>query len=72
MRLRLPELQESGPEAKKLRNENLLYGWQEVEGVFQYQSFLYYILEIICSKVISHHHDNPLTDTSKSKKLESC
>ena len=34
-------------------------GWKEVEGVLQYQG-LPYVPEIIRSKVISRHHDDPL------------
>ena len=59
MRLQLPELQDENEEAKALRAVGLPEGWEEVEGVFQYQG-LPYIPEIIRSKVISCHHDDPL------------
>ena len=59
MRLRLPELQDEDEEAKVLRAGGLPEGWEEVEGVLQYQG-LPYVPEIIRSKVISRHHDDPL------------
>ena len=59
MRLRLPELQDEDEEAKTLSAAGLPEGWKEVEGVLQYQR-LPYISEIICFKVISRHHDDPL------------
>lgn len=65
--LRLPELQESDPEAKMLRSKDLPEGWEVMESVLQYQSFLY-IPEIINSKEISHYYDNPLTGHFEIKK----
>ena len=60
MRLRLSELQESDKEAKLLRGSATLpEGWEDVEGVLQYQR-LPYVPEIIRSEVISCHHDDPL------------
>ena len=60
MRLRLSELQENDEEAKLLRGSaDLPEGWEDVEGVLQYQG-LPYVLEIIRSEVISRHHDDPL------------
>ena len=61
MRLQLPELQDENEEAKAFRAAGLPEGWEDVEGVLQYQG-LPYVPEIICSKVISHHHDNPLAE----------
>ena len=60
MRLRLSELQENDEEAKLFRRiAGLPKGWKDVERVLQYQELLYFP-EIIRSKVISCHHDNPL------------
>ena len=57
MRLRLSELQENDEEAKLLREATgLSEGWEDVEGVLQYQRLLY-VPEIIRSKVISHYHN---------------
>ena len=59
MRLRLPELQDNDKEAIALRAGGLPEGWEDVEGVLQYQG-LPYVLEIIRSKVISLHDNDPL------------
>ena len=59
MHLRLPELQDNDKEAIVLRAGGLPEGWEDVKGVLQYQEPPY-IPEIICSKVISCHHDDPL------------
>ena len=60
MRLRLFELQENDNKAKLLRGSaDLPEGWEDVERVLQYQG-LPYVPEIIRSKVISRHHDDPL------------
>ena len=58
MRLRLPKLQDEDEEAKVLRARGFPEGWEDVEGVLQYQG-LPYVPEIIRSKVISRHHDDP-------------
>ena len=59
MNLRLSELQDNNEEAKVLRAEGLLEGWEDVEGVHQYQG-LPYVPEIIRSEVISRHHNDLL------------
>ena len=60
MSLRLSKLQENNEEAKLLRSSaSLPEGWEHVEGMFQFQG-LPYVPEIIRSKVISCHHDDPL------------
>ena len=60
MRLRLSELQENDEEAKLLRSSaSLPEGWEDVEGVLQFQG-LPYISEIIRSEVLSRHHNDPL------------
>ena len=59
MNLRLPELQDNDEEAKVLRAGGFSEGWEEVEEVLQYRG-LPYVPEIICFKVISRHHDDPL------------
>ena len=61
MRLRLSELRENDEEAKLLRSSaSLPEGWEDVEGVLQFQG-LPYVLEIIRSKVISRQYDASLT-----------
>ena len=60
MRLRLSELQENDEEAKLLRETaGLSKGWEDVEGVLQYQR-LPYVPEIIRSELISRHHNDLL------------
>ena len=60
MKLRLSELQENDEEVKLFRRvAGLLEGWEDVEGVLQYQK-LPYVSEIIRSEMISCHHDDPL------------
>ena len=60
MRLRLSKLQENNDKAKLLRSSaDLPEGWENVEGVLQYQGLLY-VPEIIRSEVISCHHNNLL------------
>ena len=60
MRLQLSKLQEKDEEAKHLRGSaGLLEDWEDVEGVLQYRG-LPYVPEIICSEVISCHHDDLL------------
>ena len=62
MRLRLSELQENDDEAKLLRGSaDLPEGWEDVEGVLQYQG-LPYVPEIIRSEIISRHHNDPLAE----------
>ena len=60
MRLRLSELQENDKEAKLLKGfAGFSKGWEDVEGVLQYQR-LPYVPAIIRSEVISHQYDDPL------------
>ena len=59
MGLHLQELQEQDEFAWKTRTEEIRDGWENVKGVFWYQSLLY-VPEIIRSEVISCHHNNLL------------
>ena len=60
MRLQLAELQENNKEAKLLKGSaKLSESWKDVEGVLQYQK-LSYVPAIICSEVISYHHNDLL------------
>ena len=59
MRMRLPELQDDDKEAKTLRSEGLSEGWKDIEQVLHFQG-LPYVPKVICSELISRHHDNPL------------
>ena len=51
MRFKLPELQESNLEAKKIRNTDLLISWKDVKDILQYHN-IFYVLEILFFKVI--------------------
>ena len=60
MRLRLSELQENNKETKLLKGSaGLSEDWENIEEILQYWELLYFS-EIICSEVISCHHDNLL------------
>ena len=60
MSLRLPELQESDDEVRRMRAIGELQdGYKEVDGVLQHQG-LPFVPEIIWTKLISRHHDDPL------------
>ena len=58
MRLKLQELQEEDDQAKKIR-ANKPKGWEESDGVLQYQD-LPYVPKIIRTELISRLHDDPL------------
>ena len=58
MRLSLPDLQSNDNQAKKLRATELLEGWEDIEGVLQYEG-LSYIPEIIWLELISWHYEDP-------------
>ena len=72
MRLQLSELQEKDEETKRLRGSaSLLKDWEDVEEVLQYQK-LPYVSEIIRSKLINCHHNDPLAGhfgIDKTKRL---
>ena len=57
MKLRLPKLQDKDKKAKSIKTEGLSEDWEDVEEVLQYQGFLY-VLEMVCSKVVSCHHND--------------
>ncbi len=59
MRMRLPELQDDGKEAMKLRSEGLPEGCEDIEQILYYQS-LPYVPKVIRSELISRHHNDPL------------
>ena len=59
MRLRLQELQSEDKQARKLRAEQPVKDWQDIEGVLHHQG-LHYVPEIIRTELISRHHDDPL------------
>ncbi len=71
MRMRLSELQDDDKNAKKLSSEGLPEGWENIEQVLYYQG-LPYIPKVICSKLISRHHNDPLAghfDIKKTREL---
>lgn len=69
MRIRLLKLQaedivvkevKAGSKSKSESKQNLNNGWEEnADGMLLYQG-LFYVLEIICTELISWHHDNLL------------
>ena len=58
MRLRIHKLQAEDEKARKTRAENS-EGWDNIDGVLNYQG-LPYVPEIIQKKLISRHHNDPL------------
>ncbi len=58
--MKLPELRDEDKEAKKLRSEGLLEGWEDIKQTLYYQS-LPYVPKVIRSELISKHHNDPLT-----------
>ena len=71
IRLKLSKLQDNDKKAIALRAGGLPEGWEDVEGVLQYQG-LPYVPEIIRSEVISRHHNDSLAEhfgIDKTKKL---
>ena len=60
MRLRLHKLQAEDKHAYKLRAEQLVKDWEDIDTVLHYQGFSY-VPEIIRMELISRHHDDPLT-----------
>ncbi len=59
LRLRLPELQAKDQEARKIREQGLTEGCEEIEEVLQHQD-LPYVPKIVRTKLISRYHDDPL------------
>ena len=59
MRLRLHKLQAEDEHTCKLRAEQLVKDWQDIDGVLYHQGFLY-VLKIIQTELISRHHDDLL------------
>ena len=59
IRLRLQELQSEDKQARKLKAEQPVKDWQDIEGVLHHQG-LPYVPEIIRTELISRHHDDPL------------
>lgn len=58
--LRLLELQVEDKKAWQIRKQSLKESWKEIDGLLHYQSFLF-IPKVICTKLISQHHNNFLT-----------
>ncbi len=59
LKLRLPEQQAEDQEARKIREQGLKEGWEEIEEVLPHQG-LPYMSEIVRTKLISRHHNDPL------------
>ncbi len=58
-RMGLLELQDNDKEAMKLRSKGLSEGWEDIGQVLHHLG-LSYVPKVICSELISRHHDNPL------------
>ena len=56
--MRLSELQESDPKARKIKAESLEI-YKKVDGMLHHQGLLF-VLEVIRIKLISQHHNNLL------------
>ena len=67
MKLRLHKLQAEDKYARKLRAEQLVKDWQDIDGMLYHQS-LPYVPEIIQTELISRHHKNPLAGHFKIEK----
>ena len=59
MRIRLPDLQSDNNQARKLQAADFLEGWEDIEGVLQYEG-LFYIPKIIWLELISQYYNDPL------------
>ena len=73
MRLRLYKLQAKDEQTQKLSANQQLdqQGWKDIDGVLHHQN-LPYVPEIIRTKLISKHHNNPLAGhfgIKKTRKL---
>ena len=68
MRLRLHKLQAKDKHACKLRAEQLVKDWQDINGMLHYQG-LFYVPEYIQTELISRHHDNPLVGHFEIEKI---
>ncbi len=69
--MKLPRLRDDDKEAKTLRSERLLEGWEDIKQVLHYQD-LPYVPKVICLELMSRHHDNPLIshfDIKKTREL---
>ena len=69
MRLRLYKLQVEDDHACKLRAEQLVKDWQDIDNMLHHQS-LSYISQIIQTKFISRHYDNPLVGHFRIEKTQ--
>ena len=69
MKMRLFKLADNHKEAKKLHSKRLPKGWEDIEEVLYYEG-LTYVLKVICSELISKHHDNPLVGYFGIKKMQ--
>ena len=59
MSLKLPELQESDKEVQCIRTAEPQDEYKEIDGVLHYQR-LSFVPEVIQTKIINRHHNNPL------------
>ena len=67
MRLKLEELQAEDDQARKIKVEKLDGNWKDSNKILYHQG-LSYVFEIIKTKLISRHHDNPLAGHFSIKK----
>ncbi len=57
MKMKFSDLQNDDKKAKKLRSEGLSEGWEDIKQVLHYQGFPY-VSKVICSELISKHHND--------------
>lgn len=62
----LPKLHQDDLEVAKLKID-LPENWKDIESILHYQA-LFYILKIICSKIICRQHNYLLADYFETKK----
>ena len=67
--MRFSELENNNKEAKKLSLKRLLEGWKNIKEMIYYQDLLY-ILKVICSELISRHHNNLFIGYFGIKKMQ--
>ena len=69
MRLRLVELQAEDSQARKIKVEKLGRNWEYLDGILDYQG-LPYIHEVIRTRLIRSHHDEPLASHFSIEKTQ--
>ena len=56
--MKLLELQDNDKKTKKLRSKGLSEGLENINQILYYEG-IHYVLNLICSKLINKHYNNP-------------